>query len=150
MALRGVVLRTVAGFATAASDSTTFSDPGPSAGSVGACFGGRAAVVRDAAGLRGVPVGFLVALDVRAAGVLTCGVGLASGRSGSESTRQPYQPPTTVRGSITKRQHKAGRSGPQTRVAANFTKAQWCVQKFTYRQTTGKQATVCCCFAEVD
>jgi hypothetical protein len=72
-------------------------------------------------------------LVTRAAGVRAGGVGCASGRSGSESTRQPYQPLAAVRGSITNRQHRAGRSGPRTRVARKVTQAQCRVQIFTYR-----------------
>ena len=88
---------------------------------------------RGAAGLRGVLAVFLGVLVTRAAGVRAGGFGWASGRSGSESTRQPYQPLATVRGSITNRQHRAGRSGPRTRGARKVIPAQCRVQIFTYR-----------------
>jgi len=88
---------------------------------------------RGVAGLRGVLAVFFGVLATRAAGDRGGGVCVASGRSGSESTRQPYQPRETVRGSITNRQHRARRSGPRMWVARKVIRAQCCVQIFTYR-----------------
>jgi len=113
------------------------------AGVAGLAFAAAAAVLergclgvaglRGAAGSRGARAGLFGVLLTRAAGVRAGGVGCASGRSGSESTRQPYQPPNTPRGSITNRQLRVGRSGPRMRVARKLTQAQCRVQKFTYR-----------------